>query len=793
MNTTEESTSSTPETNKEALIGQRVPRVQDDRMLRGKGWYVDDVSEAGVLHAAVLRSPIAAGELTGFDASEAEAMPGVRLVLGPDDLDGALATIPSPWLLPGQRESEIQLYSRSIRYVGQPVALVVADNRAFAEDALELIDFDIEETQAVASIAHARAEGAPLVRPEFENNQVGQIHFGDPVDDLESVFASAAIVIDREFTVPRIGHNSMEPRGLIAEWTPSLERMHVHSSTQVPHLVRQELARALGLRADQVRVVATDVGGAFGLKTLLFADEAMVCLAALRLGGKVKWIEDRSEALVASHHGRGQDSRARLALDAGGTFLALHVEMHGDMGAHATSGTSGSGPVQVAGLMVEGPYRYSAAAGATVTGWYTNCVPTGAFRGYGMPEATFIRERLVDEAARVTGLDPVELRLKNMYTPQELPVVTRLMMPYDNGDYPEALRRAARAGTTKSTTSEPRVRRGIGYASTTEITGFAPSALSQMFQIHWSTWDSTKVRVNEDGSVTVFSGVTTVGQGIETALAQIAADSLGVPMERISVQLGDTDVSPYSNMASQASRALTIAGAALLGAAERLRQRMTVLAASALEVPAEEVQFDGDVFSSVDGTARIGWPEVAHRGWMGWGRGPGGAIALEELGEYDPASITYAYATHGALVAVDLDTGKVSLESYWLAHDAGTLVNPMIVDGQMVGGAAQGIGAALLEEAVYSGDGQPTTTTYLDYNLPVSEDIPDIEIDHLVTPSAITPGGFKGVGEGGTIPPTAAVANAVAAAVPEIAEQVTSIPLTPSRVWGLLDQAGLTR
>lgn len=781
------------ETDSTEFIGQSLPRVQDDRMLRGKGWYVDDVPEAGMLHAAILRSPFAAGRIAEVDITEAQALPGVHLVLGPEELDGAMGTIPCPWLLPGQQEVDLAFYSREVRYVGQPLAVVVADSRALAEDALELIDVDIDDLPAVASLEAARAPDAPLVRPEFGSNQVGQIHFGDPVADLEEVLADAPVVVDMTFTIPRIAHNSMEPRGVVAEWNHRVGRLDVHSSTQVPHMVRQEVARALDLRADQVRVVATDVGGAFGLKTRLFPDEALVCLAAQRLGRKVKWIEDRAESFVASHHGRGQESRARLALDEDGTFLALHVDMHGDLGAEGTSATSGSGPFQVAGLMVEGPYRYSCAAGATVTGWYTNRVPTGAFRGYGMPEATFIRERLVDEAARVTGRDPVELRLHNMYRPDELPVVTRLAMPYDNGDYPKALQEAVARGRDFEREGTSRVRRGVGYASTTEITGFAPTGLSQMLQIHWSTWDSAKIRINEDGSVTVFSGVTTVGQGIETSLTQIAAQTLGVPAEWVSVQLGDTDTSGYSNMASQASRALTMAGAPLLSAATRLRERMNTLAASALEVSADQIVLDGDEFTTADGSQRIAWSEVAHRGWMGWGRGPEDPIALEEVGEYDPASITYAYSTHAALVAVDLDTGKVDLEAYWIAHDAGVLVNPMIVDGQMIGGAVQGFGAALLEEATYSPEGQPTSTTYLDYALPMSEDVPDVVIDHLETPSAITPGGFKGVGEGGTIPASAAVANAVAAAVPEIAEHVTAIPLVPGRVWDLLDHAGLTR
>lgn len=779
--------------NATALIGSPVPRVQDDRMLRGHGWYVDDIKDAGTLHAAVLRSPIASGRIAGFDAQEAANDPAVTLVLGPDELEAGLQTIPAPWLIPGQQEVDFALFSRVIRYVGQPIAVIVAQSRAAAEDAIELIDVTFDESPAVVSIANARAEDAPLVHPELGSNRVGQIHFGDTLETLESVFASAHTVIDREYTVPRISHNSMEPRGIVAEWTPSVGQLTIHSSTQVPHLVRQEVARALSLRADQVRVVAPDVGGAFGLKTLLFPDEAMVCLAAKAIGARVKWIEDRSEALVSSYQGRGQLDRARLALDSDGTFLALHVDLHGDVGAYSCTGTGGTGPFQVAGLMVEGPYRYTSAAAATVTAWYTNAVPTGAFRGYGMQEATYVRERLIDEAARVMAIDPVELRQRNMITSAELPFVTRLQMPYDSGDYPQALRRAVDMSAGKMSTSSERVRRGIGYSSMTEITGFAPTALSEMYGIHWSTWDSTRVRVNEDGSVTVFSGVTAVGQGIETALAQIAADKLGVPMPLISVQLGDTAVSPYSNMASQASRAVAVGGAALLGAAERLSSRMRSLAAAALKVEPGQVEFDGLGYTTADGAQSISWAQVAHRGWMGWGRGPTDPIALEEIGEYDPASITYGYATHAAQVAVDLDTGKVTVEAYWLVHDAGVLVNPLLVEGQIVGGVAMGFGSALLEEVVYSDTGQPLTTTYLDYILPASEDIPDIEMDHMVHPSAITPGGFKGAGESGTIPTPGAIANAVAAAVPEIAEDLVFLPMSPTRVWTLLDKAGLTR
>ncbi|MFB9387755.1 xanthine dehydrogenase family protein molybdopterin-binding subunit [Pseudonocardia petroleophila] len=770
--------------------------MQDDRMLRGHGRYVDDIDDVGTLHAAIVRSPVSSGEVIAVDTSRALALPGVSLVLGPDEVTAALGTIPHPWLIPGQQVADVKLADTQIRYVGQPLAVVVATSRAMAEDAAELVEIDFKERDAVVGVAAAAAPDAPLVYPELGSNRVGSMHYGDPAESLHDVFARAATVVDREFVIPRVGHNSLETRGLVADYVPGTGRLEVISSTQVPHLVRQELGRVLGLRVDRVHVVAPDVGGAFGQKTSLFPDETFVCLAAKTLGRRVKWIEDRSESLIAAYQGRGQRTRGRLALDVDGRFLALHLDIHGDLGAFPSTGTGGAGPFQVSGLMVEGPYRFELAA-ATVTAWYTNSVPTGAYRGYGMQESCYVRERLVDEAARVLGADPVELRERNMLGPDELPFVSRTQMPYDSGNYPEALTRAAAIGAERTTTVpiSSRIRRGVGLASMTEITGFAPSALLEMFNIHWSGYDASRIRVNEDGTVTVFSGVTSIGQGIETALAQIAADRLGVPLDLVEVQLGDTDTAPYSNMGSQASRGLPLGGGALWQAADRMRTRMHELAAAYLKVDVSDVTFDGADFHGPAG-ATVAWTEIAHRGWMGWGRDltdPTAPIALDELAEFDPPSITYGYATHGAQVAVDLDTGKVAVEGYWLVHDAGVVVNPLVAEGQMTGGVAMGIGAALLEEVGYSDTGQPITATYLDYLLPLSEDVPDIVQEHLVTPSALNPGGFRGLGESGIIPPPAAIANAVAAAVPEIAERLVELPMSPSAVWTLLEEAGLTR
>jgi carbon-monoxide dehydrogenase large subunit len=409
-----------------------------------------------------------------------------------------------------------------------------------------------------------------------------------------------------------------------------------------------------------------------------------------------------------------------------------------------------------------------------------------------MQEGTWIRERLVDEAARELGIDPVELRERNMLKSGDLPFLTRTHIPYDNGDYPRVLARAVAIGNDKARASAGRVRRGIGLASMVEITAFAPSALLEMFNIHWSGWESATIRVNEDGSVTVFSGVTAVGQGIETALAQIAAERLGVPLGWVRVQLGDTATASFSNIGSQASRGVALAGGALWQAANKLRDRMDVLAGAALKADPDKVWFRDGAFHAPDGSS-VTWREVAHRGWMGWGRKDHGQVQLQETVDYDPASITFGYATHGAQVAVDLDTAQITVEDYWVVHDSGVIVNPLIADGQLYGGVTMGLGAALYEQSTFAPDGRPTATTYREYTVPLSADVPDIVLEHVETPSKITPGGFKGVGESGIIPPPAAVGNALAAAVPEIAEFVVAVPLTPVKVWAMLDKAGLTR
>ncbi|HEU5474355.1 MAG TPA: xanthine dehydrogenase family protein molybdopterin-binding subunit [Actinophytocola sp.] len=773
-------------------VGRSMPRPQDPRLLRGQGRYVDDIEEVGAWHAAIVRSPVAHGRLTRFDATAVLAAGLARLVLGPQELARLADPLPTKWRLPGQHLTGIPVATTTARYVGQPLGVVVAASRAEAEDAAEQVLLEFDELAVVSDTVAATTPGAALLYPEHGSNIAGQIHFGSDDETLTAAIDAAPHVIDREFRVQRIAQSPMEPRGVLAEWIPGTGALTAWLSSQSPQAVRQELAVSLRLRADQVRVVATDVGGSFGGKNTLYVDETMVCAAAMVLGGRVKWIEDRRENLLAAYQGRGQRARARLALDAAGRFLAIHADIVGDLGAFASQ--AGSGPFQVTGLAIEGPYRF-ASAGATITGVYTNLVPTCAYRGYGMQEAAWIRERLIDEAARELGLDPVELRLRNLVTPAELPYTTHTMLTYDSGDYPAALRRAAElADRFRPAPDAPggELRRGVGLACSVEVTGFAPSALLEMFQIHWAGWESGRIRVNEDGSVSVTSGVMAVGQGIETALAQIVADELRVPIDWIRVHLGDTAVSSYSDLSSQASRSVTLAGGALVQAGARMRERMRGLAAGALGVPADAVTWNGAVFGGGPGTGTLTWREVAHRGWMGWGRGDAARIQLEEVADFDPPAITYAYSVAGAAVAAETDTGRLTVEAYWSVNDSGVLVNPMLADGQLAGGIAQGLGLALLEEIRHDPEtGQPLCTTLSDYLLPSPSDVPDPVIEHRCTPSTVIPGGFKGLGEGGIIPTAAAVGNALAAAVPEIAADLVATPLAPATLWPMLDKAGL--
>jgi aerobic carbon-monoxide dehydrogenase large subunit len=778
------------------LVGARVARTNDPRLLTGTGRFVDDLRLPGLVHAAVVRSPIAHGRVRSCATGAARESDGVLDVIAVGD-DG-LAPMPCVWIAPGQRQTSVPILDDVVRYVGQPVALVVATSRAAAEDAAELVDVDYDELPAVTDAQAAMADGAPLLNPSWGTNiaadyTVGDTDTADQAADhvtgrasdqaADHVTRAADHVAEMTFRIGRVTGSPIETRGIVARHEPG--GLTVWISTQVPHHARDHLAECLGLGFEKVRVIAPEVGGGFGTKEHVYPDEVLVCLAAIRTGRPVKWIEDRAEHFTATLHARDSVHRARLAYDADGTFRAIHSDIVGNLGAYPSN--VGTGPFRISAVMLPGPYRFDR-AGARIRGVVTNTTPTGAYRGFGMMEACWVRERLVDEVARRLGRDPVELRRHNMIRPDELPHETRTHQKYDSGDYPAALEMVRRRVESRPAPPDDGRRRGVGYASHVEFTGLGPSRDQRIVGFHLGGFETAIVRMGPDGTVTVASGVCGMGQGIETSLAQLAADRLGVAMDDVRVVLGDTAATPYSATGSIASRSITVGGGAVVTSAERLRAKIIAVAAHQLEASPDDLEIvDGAVRVKGDPNAGRTLRDVARLAWLGWDLPDGFSPGLEEKEVYDPPQVAYSYATHAAAVAVDTETGAVEIEGYWVAHDCGTVVNPMIVDGQIHGAVAQGIGNALLEQVVYSGDGQPLTTTYLDYLLPLSADVPDMTLDHLETPSPFTPGGMKGMGEGGVIASPAAIGNAVAAALPEICDRLTATPLSPPVLWTLLN------
>ena len=753
----------------------RALRREDTRLLAGRGRFIGSMQLPEMLHAVVVRSPIARGRLVRCDVKAVRAAEGVLDVITPSDAAGIrLPCVSVGW---GQRETSYPVLDEVIRYVGQPLAVIVGRTVMAAVDAADLIDLQFDELPALVGVERALDSEAPRLYADWDSNVVTDFELGDPAADCEDAIAGARHVVEMTFRFGRASPYPLEPRGIVASCAEG--DLTVWTSTQAPHHVRDHAADALGLGHDRVRVISHETGGGFGAKEHLYPDEVLVCLAAVRLGRPVSWTESPSDRLVATLPARAGVHRGRLALDAGGRFVALHADIIGDLGGHPSN--CGIAPFAVSAVMLPGPYRFDR-AGARVRGVVTTTTPTGSYRGFGQPEATWTRERLIDQAARRLDLDPVEMRLRNMIGPDELPSTSRTWQPYDSGDYPGALR------TLRELVAPPQRadgrRRGVGFACHVQGTGMGPSMGMKAMGTQAGGFETTVVRMEPDTSVVVVAGVAEIGQGIETALAQIAADQVGVPLDRVSVVLGDTLVTPYSSIGSISSRSLVVSGGALTHAAQRLREKILAIAGHQLEVHPGDLEIVGPAVQ-VKGSPEVRRTlrEIATSAWRAWDLPEGSSPGLEERVTYDPAAFTFAYGAHAAAVAVDPETGAVQVEGYWLVNDSGVLVNPAIVEGQLRGGVAQGIGMALTEEISYSTEGQPTT----EYLLPTACEVPDIEIALLETPSPVTPGGMKGVGEAGTIGPPAAIGNAVAAALPEIADRITSTPLAPSVLWSLLN------
>ena len=762
------------------LVGERIPRVNDKRLLEGGGRYLDDLEIPGTRHAALIRSPVPHGTITNFDTSEVGEG---ATVFGPDELLAAgPGGLPVVWVVGDQAVTHVPVVGRTVRYVGQAIGVAVAASRYEAEDAADRVIVDFDELPVVVDVETALGDDAPLLYPDAGSNILCSFEAGSPAEDVDAVFADADHTIAKTFRIGRLSGAPIEPRGVVAVPDPH-GQLTVHQSTQAPHAAREGICCATGLPLSAVRVIAPDVGGGFGVKDHC-EEEMLVILAAIELGVPVKWVEDRQEALLANTQARDELHEAEIAFDADGTLRAMRVRAYRNVGGH--SSIFGAGPLFAMAGTLPGPYKWEALR-CVGTAVLTNKATTGAYRGFGQPQSAFTRERLVDMVAAELGRDPVDLREQNMITADELPFMIPTMLMYDNGDYPAALRRAQELSEAWPDGPDDGRERGIGFSSYVQFGGIGPSAAIAMIGIKAGGFETATVHMAKDGSVQVSSGISPHGQGQETTFAQLVADQLGIGVEDVSLVVGDTEHTPLSLYGTAASRSIAVGGGAAVIASEQLAAKLRRIAAEMLEASPDDIELGGGAATVAGTNVSVPVADVAAEAWIGARLPEGDTPGLIETHAYDPVSATFSYATHVCRVAVDRGTGVTEIEKYAVVNDCGTMVNPTIVEGQIHGAIAQGVGATLLEDVVYSDDGQPQSTTFLDYLMPVSATLPDIEIEHIETPSPYTPGGMKGMGEGGTDGSFVCVANAIAAALPDIAADITDTPLSPSAVWELLN------
>jgi CO/xanthine dehydrogenase Mo-binding subunit len=762
------------------FIGDRLLRKEDPRLVQGRGRYVGDIALPGMLHAAFVRSPHAHAKIDGIDAARALTAPGVAGVMTFADLGEAVRPLPivPPHAALHGKNFHLLAGDRA-RFAGEAVAVVVAESRAAAEDARALIDV---AWGPLPSVQGPRGAGPARVHDDIPDNLAGRVTLSR--GDVAAALAAAPRRASMTLAIGRAGGQPMETRGLVAEYSAMAGLLTVWASSQVPHQVRQFIADLLGLEMHRVRVIAPDVGGGFGAKLIVYPEDVLIPLLALRFGRPVRWLEDRLEHMQTATQERTQVHTVEIGFDESGTLRALRDRFVHDTGAYTPRGLVV--PLLTASMLA-GPYRIPDVE-VTLDSVYTNRVPVTPYRGAGQPQAVFVIERVMDFIARETGRDRGAVRLANLVPPSDMPYDVGLPnyrgtgnVVYDSGDYPAVLRRSLEMADFESLARGCREARrdgrrlGLGVACYVELTGVGP-------------FEGATIRADAAGRVTVFTGVPSQGQGLETTLAQVAAGELGVTPDEVTVVGGDT-LGIGQGVGTFASRAAVVGGTAVALAARELRAKALGLAARALGISEDDVEQHGKVFSErANPGHRIDLgrlASVAAVATLAHGAAPG----LEATHFFQPPDIAYSGGAHVALVEVDPDTMRVSLRGYWVSHDSGRLINPTIVEGQIQGAVALGLGSALFEEVRYDDAGQLLGASYMDYALPRSDDIPPLEIDHLETPSPLNPLGLKGVGESGALPVAAVVASAVEDALSDCGVRVERMPLTPERLRGLVEAA----
>ena len=777
-------------------IGASVKRVEDQRFLTGKGNYTDDINRPDQTYAYMLRSPHAHAKIISIDSSNAQSSEGVVAIFTGEDMQ--VGGLPCGWQIHSEDGSPMHepphpaLAQGKVRHVGDQVAVVIADTLANAKSAAAKINVEYETLSPVMDMKVAEA-GAPFVHEDIETNKCYDWGLGDK-DAVEKALAGSAHVTEIDIVNNRLIPNAMEPRAAIAEFNEATSEYTVYTTSQNPHVIRLLMgAFVLSLPEHKLRVIAPDVGGGFGSKIFLYAEETIITWASQKIVRPIKWTAERSESFITDAHGRDHITHAKLGLDADGNFTALKVETYANMGAYLSTFAS-SVPTYLYATLLAGVYK-TPVIYANVKAIFTNTVPVDAYRGAGRPEASYLLERIVDKAARETGLDQVDIRTKNMIAPDAFPYQTPVALAYDSGDYQATLASAIKLANVDGFSERRKLseshgkKRGLGYSTYIEACGIAPSAVAGALGARAGLYESAEVRIHPTGSVTVFTGSHSHGQGHETTFAQIVSDQLGIPIENIEINHGDTGNVQFG-MGTYGSRSLAVGGEALLRATNKIIDKAKKIAAHCLEASVDDVEFKDGNFTVAGTDKTMAFGEVALTAYVPHNfpheeLEPG----LDETAFYDPANFTFPGGCHICEVEVDPETGVTEVVNFTAVDDIGRVINPMIVEGQVHGGVAQGIGQALLEGCNYDSEGQLLTGSYMDYTMPRADDVPNFVVGTQSTLCTHNTLGVKGVGEVGAIGSPPAVINAIVDALSDLGVSDVSMPATPAKVWGAIQSA----
>ncbi|MBW0117118.1 xanthine dehydrogenase family protein molybdopterin-binding subunit [Pseudonocardia abyssalis] len=783
-------------------FGKARTRKEDARLITGRTKFTDSINLNGMLHLHVVRSPLAHATITGVDKSAAEASPGVIGVYTAADLGVEAVGLPCAWpITPDMKAPQRPLLATTtVHFAGEGVAVVLARSAAEARDAADLVEVDYEPLEPVLNMEDAIKEGATLVHPDLGTNENATWVFDSGAagtgEDVAAAIAAAeadpdSIVLKRRFIQQRLIPAFMEPRACVVD--PTGEQITVWAATQVPHILRTMTTVTLGVPESKLRVIAPDVGGGFGGKIGVLPEEMLCVVLAQKTGKPIKWNETRSESLLAAHHGRDQIQDLTITAKRDGTVTGLDVHLLADMGAYL--GLVGPGVPILGAFMFNSIYKFPALK-FTCTNVFTTKTLTDAYRGAGRPEATFGIERIMDELAVELGIEPMELRKKNWITHEEFPFTTVVGLTYDSGNYEQATAQAMesfdyaglRREQAERRANGDKVQLGIGISTFTEMCGLAPSRVLGSLAYGAGGWEAASIRMLATGKVEVITGASAHGQGHETAFSQIVADQLGVPFEDVEILHGDTQISP-KGLDTYGSRSLVVGGIAIVKAAEKVVAKAKKIAAHLLEASEDDIEFSAGTFT-VKGTDKgKAIQEIAFAAFMAHDYPEDMEPNLDADAVYDPENFSFPHGTHLAAVEIDTETGHVDLRKYVCVDDIGTVVNPLIVEGQVHGGLAQGIAQALFEEANYDDQGTLVNGTFVDYTLPSAADLPNFDTATVSTPATSNPLGVKGVGEAGTIASTPAIVNSVIDALRHLGVTNVEMPCTSQRVWRAIQAA----